>query len=188
MRSSDDQAFHTALVDTIPHLRRYAIFLARSRETADDLVQECLLKSWENRKSLIDISKLRPWLFTILRNGFYASQIQLRREVEDINGEYAARLPVAASQTSVIDLAQVLEAVNALPAPQREALMLVCVEELSYQEAADVCNCNVGTLKSRINRARTRLIEDFGFDWRTTIACVPGNSISAPRGFQEMPS
>ena len=185
MNNADKQVFRKALVETIPHLRRYARILARNREKADDLVQECLLKGWENRESLSDLNKLRPWLFTILRNGFYASRSQSNREVEDVNGDHAARLSIAANQTAVIDLVEVLFAVNALPAAQREALMLVCVEELSYQEAADICRCNVGTLKSRINRARARLIEDFGLELGIVPANAAGSTVYCATGMDD---
>jgi RNA polymerase sigma-70 factor (ECF subfamily) len=136
--------------------------MCRNRDLADDLVQEALLKAWEARESLGSIESLRAWLFTILRNCFFSSKNKIRLEVEDIDGDLASRVAAPDSQQAHVDLAEVMAAVHALPLAQREALLLVCVEGLSYEDAAEICNCAVGTLKSRINRARERLAKSFG--------------------------
>lgn len=158
MSDSGGIDFRNALLGSIPQMRRYARALCRNRDRADDLVQETLLKAWEKRDSLAEMQCMKAWLFTILRNVFYAARVRARREIEDVDGEHAARMAVPATQSAGLDLCDVLEAVGALPLAQREALLLVCVEGLSYDEAAAICACAVGTLKSRINRARQHLV------------------------------
>jgi len=152
-----DSDFHRDFLRLVPDLRAFARSLARNVDVADDLVQETLLKAWEKRASLRDRDKLKPWLLMILRNIFLQSLRRTRNEVEDSDGIYAQTLALAAPQDAISELTDVMRAMDTLPRELREALVLICVEQLSYDEAAAVCGCPVGTLKSRVNRARARL-------------------------------
>jgi RNA polymerase sigma-70 factor (ECF subfamily) len=156
--------FQTALADQLPGLRAFARSLARDPTLADDLTQETLLKAWAARERFSEGTNLRAWLFTILRNVYYSRLRKRRREVEDADGAHAARLAVAPDQEHVLTLADVNAAIGTLPAEQREALVLVGAAGLSYEEAAEICGCAVGTVKSRVNRARARVARILGLE------------------------
>jgi len=143
----------------LPSLRAFAISLCGSAERADDLVQETLLKAWSNLGSFAPGTNMRAWLFTILRNAFYSQWRKRRNEVEDADGVLASTLSVKAPQPSHMEMQDFKAALAKIPADQREALILVQASGFSYQEAAEVCNCAVGTVKSRVNRARRKLAE-----------------------------
>jgi len=147
------------LVAAIPSLRAFAVSLCGHPDQADDLVQETLVKAWANLGSFREGTNLRAWLFTILRNAFYSEFRKRRNEVEDADGVFAARLATLPAQTSHMDLQDFRSALGTLPADQREALILVGASGFSYEEAAAICGCAVGTVKSRVNRARTKLAE-----------------------------
>jgi RNA polymerase sigma-70 factor (ECF subfamily) len=154
--------FHRQLADEIPALRAFARSLARDVHRADDLVQETLMKAWDKRDSYAPGTRLRAWLFTILRNAFYSEVRKRRREVEDVDGFYAARLAEKPGQEHAVALSEFAAALGALPADQREALVLVGAAGFAYEEAAEVCGCAVGTIKSRVSRARAHLAEALG--------------------------
>lgn len=154
--------FHTDLAEALPALRAFARSLVRDGALADDLVQETMLKAWSARDRYTPGTNLRAWLFTILRNDYYSRLRKKRREVEDADGAHAARLAVAPSQEHALALADVAAALAALPPEQREAVVLVGAAGLSYDEAAEICGVAVGTIKSRVNRGRTRLAELLG--------------------------
>ena len=141
------------------NLRAFARSLVYDQARADDLVQETILKAWSNLDSFKVGTNMRAWLFTILRNTFYSELRKHRREVEDIEGRYAAQVPDKPTQQGILDLRDFNEAFATLPPDQREALTLVGASGFSYEEAAAVCGCAVGTVKSRVNRARARLVE-----------------------------
>jgi RNA polymerase sigma-70 factor (ECF subfamily) len=141
----------------LPSLRAFAFTLSRNAADADDLVQETLTKAWAHRERFEPGSNLRAWLFTILRNSWYTGAAKRRREVPDEEGRYAAGLTAEASQEWTAELTSLQAALNVLPAEHREAIVLVGAAGLSYQEAADIAGCAVGTIKSRVNRARHRL-------------------------------
>jgi RNA polymerase sigma-70 factor, ECF subfamily len=145
------------LLDLIPNLRAFAVSLCGDVERGDDLVQETLVKAWTNFKSFQEGTNLRAWLFTILRNEFYSQMRKKGREVEDVDGLYAERLSVHASQFGHVELAELRKALTHIPADQREALILVGASGFSYEEAAEICGCAIGTIKSRVNRARARV-------------------------------
>lgn len=147
------------LAGLIPNLRAFAKSLCGNADQADDLVQETLLKAWKNRDSFIAGTNLKAWLFTILRNTFLSDRRKRRNEVEDVDGQLCSQLSTAAGQSSHMDLQDFEKAFARLPEDQREALVLVGAEGFSYEEAAAVCGCAVGTIKSRVNRARNRLCE-----------------------------
>ena len=139
-------------------------------------------KRWCERSRHIDSfqpgTNLNAWLFTILRNLFHSEYRKRRREVEDADGVYAARLSTQPEQGARLDLEDFKTALARLPPDQREVLLLVGASGFSYEEAAEICQCAVGTIKSRVNRARTRLaqllavesVDDLGPDDQTRAA------------------
>ena len=146
----------------LPTLRAFAFSLCGNFDQADDLVQETLLKAWKNIDKFEAGTNLRAWLFTILRNSYFSELRKRRREVEDVDGKMTASLSVAPAQQSHLDMQDFRTALNTLPAEQREALVLVGAVGMSYEEAAAVAQCAVGTIKSRVNRARARLTDILG--------------------------
>jgi RNA polymerase sigma-70 factor (ECF subfamily) len=154
--------FEQALVAAIPHLRAFARSFANDTARADDLVQETLVKAWNGRESFEPGTNFRAWLFTILRNVYFSQHRKLRREVDDPDEQYQNSLAALPEQHGHLDLADFRAALSTLPSDQREALLLVGAEGFSYEEAAEICGCAIGTIKSRVNRARTRLTEILG--------------------------
>jgi RNA polymerase sigma-70 factor (ECF subfamily) len=146
-----------ALLAAVPSLRAFAISLSGSVDRADDLVQDTLMRALANIDRFEPGTNLHAWLFTILRNLFHSEYRKRRREVEDVDGAYAARLATAPEQGSRLDFDDFRTALAKLPTDQREALLLVGAASLSYEEAAQIMNCAIGTVKSRVNRARSRL-------------------------------
>ncbi len=150
--------FDQLLLSKVPSLRAYARSLCRDPNLADDIVQDALLAAWTKRASLRDLDAIKPWLLTIVRNTYLAHVRRCRKEVEDVDGRLAARQSAPATQETSSELSDVKRAMNALSDEEREALVLVCIDQLTYQEAAQVCACPVGTIKSRVNRARSQLL------------------------------
>jgi RNA polymerase sigma-70 factor, ECF subfamily len=146
-----------ALLSMIPNLRAFALSLCGNHERADDLVQETFLKAWTHMSSFQEGTNLRAWLFTILRNAYFSEIRKRRREVEDTDGNEAESLSVAPSQQGHVELEDMRKALDLLPPDQREALVLVGAAGMSYEEAAEIAHCAVGTIKSRVNRARIKL-------------------------------
>jgi RNA polymerase sigma-70 factor (ECF subfamily) len=159
----DAAEFQARLLPVVPALRRYAKSLTRDREAADDLVQDTLLRAWRGRSSFQIGTNFEAWTFTILRNRFSTARRKMR-EFSDEDGAQAARLPSLPEQNGRLDLADLQAALAQLPAPLREALVLVTIEDLSYEEAAALMNCRLGTVKSRIFRARAQLAQMLGYD------------------------
>ena len=163
------------MLAAVPSLRAFAISLCGNIDRADDLVQETLLRALSHIDSFEPGTNMPAWLFTILRNLFRSEYRKRRREVEDADGSYAESLTSLPNQTSHLELDEFRRALHLLPADQRESLILVGASGFSYEEAAHICGCAVGTIKSRVNRARTRLAEiltiesadDFGPDHET---------------------
>jgi len=147
------------VVGLIPALRAFAWSLSRNGSDADDLVQDTLIKAWSNRDKFEPGTNLRAWLFTILRNTYYTNVLRRRREVRDEQGEYASMLKTPATQDWTVAVRSLQVALQQLPEEHREALILVGAAGLSYEEAADICGCALGTIKSRVNRARARLLK-----------------------------
>ena len=156
------------MLAAIPSLRAFAISLCGNVDGADDLVQETLVKAWGNLNSFTEGSNMAAWLFTILRNVFYSQYRKRRREVDDPEGQYAAKLATAPDQHSHMEFMDLKTALQKLPSDQREALILVGASGLSYEDAASICGCAIGTMKSRVNRARGRLAE--------LLSIAPGDS------------
>ena len=147
------------LLKTIPHLRAFAISLCGNVDQADDLVQDAILRGLTNINSFEPGTSMRAWLFTILRNQFHTSFRKRKREVEDPDGIMAGMLSTLPEQHGHLDLGDLQLALAKLSHEQREVLLLVGAEGLSYEETARICGTVVGTIKSRMNRARTRLAE-----------------------------
>jgi RNA polymerase sigma-70 factor, ECF subfamily len=154
-----DQAFIDAIVTSLPSLRSFAISLTRSVDQAEDLVQETVLRAISKQEKFEPGTNLQAWLFTILRNQFCSEHRKSLREVEDGDGSYAATMIALPDQDDRIMIHDLEAALHKLPEGQREAIMLVGVEGLSYEEAAQVLGCAIGTVKSRVNRARCCLAE-----------------------------
>jgi len=151
--------FKNDLVAEIKNLRAFAISLSGSVSLADDLVQETLLRAWSKSDKFQPGTSLRAWLFTILRNIYYSNYRKRAREVQDSEGAYARRLTISGDQESHLDLEDFRKALTKLPAEQREVLTLVGASGLSYEEAAAICQVEIGTIKSRLSRARAKLVE-----------------------------
>ena len=154
--------WRSAVHGYLPSLRAFAFTLSRNSADADDLVQETLTKAWAHRARFEPGSNLRAWLFTILRNSWYTGAAKRRREVADEEGRYAAGLTAEPNQEWTAELTSLRAALNALPPEHREAIVMVGAAGLSYQEAADISGCAVGTIKSRVNRARHHLADILG--------------------------
>jgi len=147
------------MLDAIPHLRAFAISLTGDITYVDDLVQTSLMRGLEYLGKFQPGTSMQAWLFTILRNQFYTERRCKGREVEDPEGAMAGHLAVMPGQGARLDFTDMQSALAKLSVEQREALLLVAAEGVSYEEAAQICGTNLGTIKSRINRARTRLAE-----------------------------
>lgn len=156
---ANNKTLKAELVTAIPNLRAFAVSLCGNPDRADDLVQETLVKAWANLASFAEGTNLTAWLFTILRNIYYSEFRKRRREAPDPDGAIAARLIAPDSQHAHMDLLDLRDALQKLPLDQREALILVAASGMSYEEAAEICACAPGTMKSRVNRARARLSE-----------------------------
>ena len=150
-----------AMLAQIPKLRAFAYSLC-GRELADDMVQETLLRAWDHLDSFQEGTKLGAWLFTILRNAYFSDLRRRRREVRDTDGNRAATLSVAPAQHGHLDLLDLEKALALLLPDQREALVLVAGAGLSYDEVAKIAQCPVGTVKSRTNRARAKIVQILG--------------------------
>src|SRR5918993_4063246 len=148
-----------SLLKAIPHLRAFAISLTGKVDQADDLVQEAIMRGLNKLDTFTPGTDLQAWLFTILRNQFYTSLRKRRREVEDPDGVMAGLLSDPPDQHGHLDLDDLRAALGKLSVEQREVLLLIGAEGMSYEEAAAICETNVGTIKSRMNRARARLAE-----------------------------
>jgi len=151
--------FHLLLPQQAPVLRRRALKLTSNRHRADDLVQDTLLKAWASRDSYSPDTRLRAWLFTILRNTFYSDLRKRRREVEDADGALALSVVQEPCQEHKLALNELMAAMGQLAPSQREALVLMGAYGYSQLEAAKASGCSVGTIKSRVSRSRTVLTQ-----------------------------
>ena len=152
-----DEAFKAELARVIPHLRAFGRSLSGNRDLADDLVQETLLKAWAARKRFQAGTNMRAWTFIILRNLFLSQmrRARFKGEWDDLTASKILAAP--ASQDRHVDLGDLQRALLHLPQPQREALILVGAGGFAYEEAAEICGCAVGTIKSRVARGRVAL-------------------------------
>lgn len=156
------KAFGDELIALVPRLRRFARLRTGNAAEADDMVQATLMRAWEHRSQFKAGTNLVAWLFTILRNTHLNHSKRRRREVEDVDGAIAGTLASPPNQEHRVALFALQAALDALPAEQRETLLLVTVDGLQHEEAAAVLGCQVGTIKSRVSRARDRLAVALG--------------------------
>lgn len=154
----------TAIVELIPALRAFARTFYRDPTDADDLVQETLTKGIANIDKFEPGTRMKSWLFTIMRNSFNTRIKSYMREAPGLLDCASARPVEEATQDWTVRGKEVAAAITRLPQHQREILMLIGVLGISYEEAADICGCAIGTVKSRLNRARMSLLEDLGED------------------------
>lgn len=156
---SNDRSFKREMLAALPNLRAFAVSLTGRHHMADDLVQETIMKAWAKQDHFEPGTNMKAWLFTILRNEFYSQMRKRGREVSDSDGIFTAQLATHPQQYGSLDLQDFKRALDQLPSDQREAIILVGASGFAYEEAAEICGCAVGTIKSRINRARNRLQE-----------------------------
>ena len=155
--SSDDDAFKSELIALIPHLRAFARTLTGDPTAADDLAQDAMMKAWDARASYQMGTNMKAWTFMILRNQFYSEKRRSWRQSQ-LDQEAAERTLVAVDDPEApVALDELRLALASLPEEQREALILVGAGGFAYEEAAEICNCAVGTVKSRVSRARRAL-------------------------------
>jgi RNA polymerase sigma-70 factor (ECF subfamily) len=166
---------HPDLLAAIPRLRRYARVLTGDSTRADDLVQETLARGWEKRRLWAAGTDLRAWLFTIMHNVFVNQRAMSVREAQNVSldaeGESGAawQVPVRAPQQAHVELIEVLRELSRLPPEQREVLVLAAIEEMRYEEIAAVLSIPVGTVMSRLSRAREKL--------RRVVNDAPGDAL-----------
>ena len=153
----EDKAFKKELVVLIPHLRAFARTLTGDATAADDLAQDAMMKAWDARASFQMGTNMKAWTFMILRNQFYSEKRRSWRQTQ-LDQEAAERTLVAADDPeSPVALDELRQSIGMLPPEQREALILVGAGGFAYEEAAEICGCAVGTVKSRVSRARRAL-------------------------------
>jgi RNA polymerase sigma-70 factor, ECF subfamily len=165
-------ALRGEILASVPRLRAFAVSLTASPDRADDLVQETMVRALAHIGQFQPGTNLRAWLFTILRNQFNSEYRQRRWTIEDSDGIYVDSLKTLPQQGSWLEFQELRIALTKLPPEQREAIVLVGASGMTYEEAACICGCAIGTIKSRVNRGRTRLaellsietVDDFGPD------------------------
>jgi RNA polymerase sigma-70 factor (ECF subfamily) len=161
MKSSDPRH---EIVEYLPALRAFAISLTGNRTLADDIIQDTMVKAWTNFHHFKQGTNLRAWLFTILRNTYYSDRRRARLGAYDETQVSQDTLVVKPDHDGYLQMKEFVKALEKLPTDQREALILVGASGFSYEEAAEMCGVPIGTIKSRINRARARLAELMQFD------------------------
>jgi len=159
-----DPALQSAMLAAVPEMRAFALSLCHQRDRVDDLVQEALLRALSNIQSFKSGTNMTAWLFTILRNNFLNEYRKRRHEVADTNEYFVGTMTAQPEQETHMQLDDLRDAMAQLPEDQRDAIALVGGRGLSYEEAAKICHCAVGTLKSRAFRARARLAEMMSID------------------------
>lgn len=155
MKSSN--VFLQEVIALSPAMRAFGRSLCADASLTEDLVQETILRAWDNRARFEMGSNLKAWLLTILRNRYYSELRHRQFEVEDPDGKHAAGLAVQPEHEATVEVDALSRALDALRDEQRQALLLVFAGGLSYAQAAAICNCAVGTIKSRIARGRDHL-------------------------------
>lgn len=151
-------AFREAMLAQIPVLKAFALRLVKSRTEADDLVQETLMRALRYRDTFEDGTSMKSWLCRILQNCFYKDASRRRDTIQDVEGRCAAQQTVAAPQEWSVLYAEMLAAIDRLAPETRDAFLMVVAHGASYEEAAQAFDCPIGTLKSRVSRARDRLM------------------------------
>jgi RNA polymerase sigma-70 factor (ECF subfamily) len=174
-----DDTFKAELVTLIPQMRAFSRSLCRDATEAEDLAQEGLAKAWASRASFTPGTNLKAWVFMILRNQFYSDKRRSWRW-SPLEPEVAERTLVAVDNPSgVLELDELRRALGMLPDEQREALILIGAGGLSYEEAAEICGAAVGTIKSRVSRARDRLALIFAEGKIAVDGVSPGSAMQS---------
>lgn len=145
------------IVALLPDLRAFARFMCRERESADDLVQNTVLTALDKQNQFTEGTNLKGWLFTIMRNRFYSDLRAQRRRPAPIDDSAVAPLAAVDNPEATLELKELSSALWQLSPQSREALILIGAGGFSYDEAAVLCACSVGTLKARVSRARKNL-------------------------------
>ncbi len=166
------------LVTHLGVLRAFAISLCRNPSLADDLVQETVMKAWKSIEKFERGTNMRAWLFTILRNTYYNTYTKSRREVQDSDGILSGNLSVKPEHDGRMAYTDFMKAFEQLPVEQREALTLVGASGFAYHEAAEMCGVATGTIKSRVNRARQRLVELLDLDPEDSLELTDSGTMS----------
>jgi RNA polymerase sigma-70 factor, ECF subfamily len=182
-----ENLFSAQLLAYVPRLRAYALSLSHHHDRADDLIQETLFKALRYQEQFVPGSNLIGWLTVILQNEHY-TMLRKRREVEDVDNMFSARLSVPGGQLENIELTETMSVIRTLPKGQRSAVLLVVALGYTCQEAADHCATKIGTIKSRLNRGRATLRRraevDTGQKWNGRNKCLSGplSTIATDRG------
>jgi RNA polymerase sigma-70 factor (ECF subfamily) len=181
---SDDKSnfTETELIACVPHLRAFALSLARKADRADDLVQDTIVRALAAAHQFQVGTNLKGWMFTILRNVYYTDLRKNRRQILSLSEPLAYEPAVPPTQMASLEFGDFRRAFWQLPDDQREVLILVGASGLSYEEAATVCDCRIGTIKSRVSRARAQLLRiledglpaDKRQDWPTPADYIRG--------------
>jgi len=181
--SSENTSFRREMLSLLPGLRAFAVSLAGNKDQADDLLQDTIMRAWGKQESFTMGTNMKAWLFTILRNEFYSQMRKQKREVQDTDGNYANNLAVHPAQYGALDLQDFKRALDKLPPDQREAIILIGASGFSYEEAAEICHCAIGTIKSRVSRARIHLQNLLGIEGENNYGPDAAAKASAIRSF-----
>ncbi len=157
MPAPSPDVFRETMLAHIPVLESFALRLAKSRTEVDDLVQETLARAWRYRDTFEEGTSMKSWLYRILKNCFYKDASRRRSNIQDVDGRCAAQQTQSAPQEWSVLYAEVLAAIDRLAPETRDAFLMIVAHGASYEDAAEAFNCPIGTLKSRISRARERL-------------------------------
>jgi len=167
------------LIALIPNMRAFSRSLCRNATEADDLTQDTLVSAWRGRKGYTPSTNLRAWVFRIMRNQFYSDRRRSWRSSQLDPRVAEETLVAVTNSTAALELDDVRRAMLELSDEQREALTLVAVAGLSYEESAVICACPLGTMKSRVSRARSRLTELLADGDLIAEPCEPGSAMTA---------
>lgn len=173
--------FKDDLIALLPNLRAFARSLCGNPDWADDIVQETILRAWASQSGFEPGTNLKAWLFTILRHYFY-NEVRKRRHSAEVRSEEPPQGVVNECQPLQLHLADLARELTHLPAEQREALILTSVHGFSYEQVASICNCALGTAKSRVARARRALTERLGGPEIGTVMSPSSESITQSVG------
>ncbi|MBY9068007.1 sigma-70 family RNA polymerase sigma factor [Hyphomonas sp. WL0036] len=171
--------FKAALIEVTPHLRAFARSLCGDPVQADDLVQDALLKAWNARESYTENTSFKAWTFTILRNAFYSEKRRSWRSTALEPGVAEATLVASDNPDKGLELVALRNALEHLPQDQREAIILVGAGGMAYEEAAEIVGCAVGTIKSRVSRARKALAELLDADASAAPSAPQGANVTS---------
>ncbi|HCL65589.1 MAG TPA: RNA polymerase subunit sigma [Rhizobium sp.] len=180
---ASERTFKREMLAALPNLRAFAVSLSGRHHVADDLVQDTIMKAWAKQDHFEPGTNMKAWLFTILRNEFYSQMRKRGREVSDTDGFFTSQLATHPQQYGALDLQDFKKALDQLPSDQREAIILVGASGFAYEEAAEICGCAVGTIKSRINRARNKLQELLGVSGEADYGPDANSSAVTKRAF-----